>query len=161
MGNESNLDGAIMEIYHGSNVTVSHPIILTNGFYKDFGYGFYCTKIIRQAEKWAFSRPGQSIVNRYEYTPDSSLRMVLYETMTESWLDMIANCRRGIEHNYDIVEGPMADDTIWDYVEDYAMGKISRAAFWELAKFKYPTHQITFCTQRSLHTIAFLGSHAL
>ena len=30
----------------------------------------------------------------------------------------------------------MADDTIWDY--------ITRKAFWELAKFKYPTHQIVF-----------------
>ena len=30
-------------IYHGSNVEVSVPRILQNGFYKDFGYGFYCT----------------------------------------------------------------------------------------------------------------------
>lgn len=42
---------------------------------------------------------------------------------------------------FDIVEGPMADDQIWDYVEDYMFGKISKAAFWELIKFKYPTHQ--------------------
>lgn len=28
-------------IYHGSNVEVSVPRILQNGFYKDFGYGFY------------------------------------------------------------------------------------------------------------------------
>ena len=28
-------------IYHGSNVEVSKPRILQNGFYKDFGYGFY------------------------------------------------------------------------------------------------------------------------
>lgn len=30
-------------VYHGSNVEVSIPRILQNGFYKDFGYGFYCT----------------------------------------------------------------------------------------------------------------------
>lgn len=38
------------------------------------------------------------------------------------------------------VDGPMADDTIYNYVQNYMDGKISRAAFWELAKFKYPTH---------------------
>ena len=64
-------------------------------------------------------------------------------------------CRRGIPHDYDIVEGPMADDQIWDYVEDFMEGAISREAFWELAKFKYPTHQITFCTGKALETLTF------
>lgn len=39
-----------MKIYHGSNIEVRHPKILTNGHYKDFGYGFYCTHIQKQAE---------------------------------------------------------------------------------------------------------------
>lgn len=39
--------------------------------------------------------------------------------MTEEWLDFVISCRKGVEHDYDIVEGPMADDTIWDYIEDY------------------------------------------
>ena len=30
-------------IFHGSNVEVAEPKILQHGFYKDFGYGFYCT----------------------------------------------------------------------------------------------------------------------
>lgn len=33
-----------LTLYHGSNVIVKNPKVLTNGFYKDFGYGFYCTK---------------------------------------------------------------------------------------------------------------------
>lgn len=31
-------------IYHGSNAVVEKPRIIINGHYKDFGYGFYCTK---------------------------------------------------------------------------------------------------------------------
>ena len=62
-----------------------------------------------------------------------------------------------IEHAFDIVEGPMADDQIWDYVEDYMSGNISKAAFWELIKFKYPTHQIVFCTEDALKTLHFEG----
>ncbi len=43
--------------------------------------------------------------------------------MTEDWLDFAISCRRGIVHEYDIVEGPMADDQIWDYVEDLVQAR--------------------------------------
>lgn len=55
----------------------------------------------------------------------------------------------------------MADDQIWDYVEDFTAGKISKAVFWELVKFKYPTHQIVFCTEVALSTLTFEGSVTL
>ncbi len=52
----------------------------------------------------------------------------------------------------------MANDTIYNYVQDFIDGKISRAAFWELAKFKYPTHQISFHSEKALATLTFLNS---
>ena len=77
--------------------------------------------------------------------------------MTEEWLDFIVSCRLGKAHTYDVVEGPMADDTIFNYVQGFIDGKISRNAFWELAKFKYPTHQISFHTIAALQTLNFIG----
>ena len=150
-----------MIIYHGSNVIVCSPRILVNGFYKDFGYGFYCTNIEKQAKRWALTKRGKSVVNSYEYIPNAALSQLVFDTMTEEWLDFVANCRLGKEHSYDIVEGPMADDQVWDYVEDFIAGRISRAAFWELVKFKYPTHQIVFCTQEALKTLQYEGSETL
>lgn len=41
------------------------------------------------------------------------------------------SCRTGHPHTYDIVEGPMANDTIFDYVQGVVDGKISRSAFGE------------------------------
>ncbi|WP_419022588.1 DUF3990 domain-containing protein [Emergencia sp.] len=79
----------------------------------------------------------------------------------QAWLEFVVNCRKGIEHHYDIVEGPMADDTIWDYIEDYTAGAISKSAFWELVKFKYPTHQIVFCTDKALSTLNFVRSYEI
>ena len=35
-------------LYHGSNVSVEKPEIFVQGFYKDFGYGFYCTNLEKQ-----------------------------------------------------------------------------------------------------------------
>lgn len=147
-----------MEIYHGSNVTVKHPQIIECGFYKDFGFGFYCTSLKKQAIKWANSKKPKHIVNTYEYQGSSELNILNFTGMSDEWLDFIAACRNGAGHEYDIVEGPMADDTIWDYVEDYMEAKISREAFWALVKFKYPTHQIVFCTEGALKTIRFIGS---
>ncbi len=151
----------MMIVYHGSNVEVSSPRILVNGFYKDFGFGFYCTNIEKQAKRWALTKRGKSVVNLYEYTPNENLNKLIFETMTEEWLDFVTNCRIGIEHQYDIIEGPMADDQVWDFVEDFISGRISRVAFWELVKFKYPTHQIVFCTQKALETLHYEGSEIL
>lgn len=148
-------------IYHGSNVIVSEPKIMINGHYKDFGYGFYCTNIEKQAKRWALTKRGASVVNSYVYTPAENLKVCIFSEMTEEWLQFVVDCRRGIEHKYDIVEGPMADDQIWDYVEDYMAGSITKEAFWELVKFKYPTHQIVFCTETALQTLHFEESEIL
>lgn len=143
-----------MEIYHGSTVIVKKPEIRIEKFNKDFYFGFYCTIMEQQAVRWA-TRFGEGIVNVYEYSPDDSLKVLKFEKMTEEWLDFIIACRSGIPHDWDIVEGPMADDTIYNYIQEFQDGKINREAFWVLAKFRYPTHQICFNTQKALETIKF------
>lgn len=144
-------------IYHGSMQIVSEPEIRITKYNKDFYYGFYCTDIREQAERWATRFGGAGYISRYKYIENSELKILRFETMTEEWLDFIANCRIGVSHSYDIVEGPMANDTIFNYVQGFVDGRISRSAFWELAKFKRPTHQISFHTILALKTIQFIG----
>lgn len=150
-----------MEIYHGSNINIEASQIKITGYYKDFGFGFYCTLLEKQACRWALTRLSRHVVNIYEYKENASLRKLTFGTMTEEWLDFIVACRRGIQHEYDIIEGPMTDDTIWDYIENFIAENITREAFWVLTKFKYPTHQIVFCTEKALTTLTFLKSYAL
>ena len=144
-------------IYHGSNVEVSNPKILINGYYKDFGYGFYCTNIEKQAKRWALTKKGASVVNNYSYLKNPELKILCFSEMTEEWLDFIVACRSGKTHDYDIVIGAMADDQIYTYVSDYIDGTITREQFWVLAKFKYPTHQIVFCTDEALKCLTYRG----
>lgn len=59
--------GSILTLYHGSNVIVKNPKVLTNGFYKDFGYGFYCTNLEKQAQRWALTKRNKHVVNIYNY----------------------------------------------------------------------------------------------
>lgn len=140
---------------------IEHSEIRKSGFYKDFGYGFYCTKIEHQAQRWALTKRDKHIVSVFDYTPDTQLRIKTFPEMSEEWLDFIVGCRNGNVHDWDIVEGPMADDQIWDYVEDFIQGDITREAFWVLVKFKHPTHQIVFCTEDSLRTMKYEKSYAL
>ena len=77
------------------------------------------------------------------------------------------NCRREknanniVKHNYDIVIGAMADDQVYNYITDLMAETITREAFWELAKFRHPTHQIAFCTEKSLKCIKFIESEKI
>lgn len=146
-------------IYHGSQQTIEVPEIRTAKYHKDFYYGFYCTLIKEQAIRWAVRYNGHGIVNEYSYQQDDSLNILKFAEMTEEWLDFIAACRLGQAHDYDIVEGPMANDTIFNYVQNFVDGKIFREAFWALAKFKKPTHQISFHTEKALSTLQFLKGY--
>ena len=119
-------------LYHGSRVVVEQPEIRIQKFHKDFYYSF---------------------------DDQTELKIKRFLEMSDEWLDFIAACRNGVPHDYDVVEGPMADDTIFNYVQSFLDGEISRAAFWELAKFKYPTHQISFHTARALAALKFERSY--
>jgi hypothetical protein len=143
-------------LYHGSKEIVQYPEIRVQRYNKDFYFGFYCTLYPEQAIRWATRFDGEGILNKYEYAPDEILKIKRFPEMTEEWLDFIVACRLGKPHDYDIVEGPMANDTIFNYVQNFVDGKISRQAFWELAKFKKPTHQISFHTARALTTLTFI-----
>lgn len=142
-------------VYHGSYCKVENPEIIKGKFTKNFGIGFYCTILEEQAEKWAkkYEKPK---INIYEYNENPKLKIKNFTLMTEEWLDFIIECRSGKKHNYDIVIGAMADDQVYNYVTDLISGQITREAFWELAKFRHPTHQIAFCTENSLECLKFI-----
>ena len=52
----------------------------------------------------------------------------------------------------------MANDTVWNYVNDFLTGRISRRQFWVLAEFRHPTHQISFHTLSALDCLHFIKS---
>lgn len=144
----------IMTVYHGSYVKIKRPTIINGKNTKDFGPGFYCTIIREQAERWA-RRYDTPKVNTYTVRLNTSLKILEFREMTEEWLDFIIHCRHGEKHGYDIVIGAMANDQIYNYIADYMDGIITREQFWVMARFKYPTHQINFCTDASLNCLRF------
>ena len=122
-------------IYHGNDTKIENPKILSLKYLKDFGTGFYCTILKDQAIKWA-NKYNTKVINLYEYHENKNLKIKDFTIMTEEWLDFITLCRSGKKHDYDIVIGAMADDQIYNYINDLLSGIITREAFWELAKFR-------------------------
>jgi hypothetical protein len=146
-----------MTVYHGSYKEVKTPRILKGKNTKDFGPGFYCTLIREQAIRWA-KRYDTGTLNTYTVQMNSDLNILEFRDMTEEWLDFIVQCRAGIPHSYDIVIGAMADDQIYNFISDYIEGILTKEQFWILAKFKYPTHQMNFCTKKALNCLKYISS---
>jgi len=146
-----------MTVYHGGRVSVEHLRITRGRNTKDFGPGFYCTIIREQAERWA-KRFDSGVVSTYTVRMDTRLNILEFREMTEEWLDFIIDCRHEKPHSYDIVIGAIANDQIYNFIADYIDGILTREQFWVLARFKYPTHQINFCTPEALKCLEFVSS---
>lgn len=107
-----------MILYHGSKEVVEYPEIRKARFNKDFYFGFYCTNIEKQAERWAIRYGKKGYINKYEYTENQRLNILKFDKMTEEWLDFIISCRKGQAHQYDIVESKWILSDIIDKNKD-------------------------------------------
>lgn len=72
-------------------------------------------------------------------------------------LFIVHQCRRGESHNYDIVEGPVVDDKVYNYVTDFIDGIITAEQFMSFASYNKPSHQVAFCTPKALQCLKFIN----
>jgi hypothetical protein len=161
-----------MKVYHGSDTYIDKIDLQKCKPGKDFGRGFYVTNIRAQAEEMServtrWSKK-QAIVTEFEFNEyaweDEDLKVLRFDKYNEEWLDFIVINRTkkksDISHDYDIVEGPVADDKISRRVIRYINGKISKTDFLEELIHNKPTHQICFCTVKSLQMITLVDNIA-
>ena len=59
-------------------------------------------------------------------------------------------------HNFDIVEGPVANDKVQNKLQYYIRGDISKKDFLEDLTYHEETHQVCFCTLASLQTLKYV-----
>lgn len=152
-----------MIVYHGSYTEIKEVDLSKCMPRKDFGQGFYVTKIKKQAEDWA-SIVGdinncEGVVTEFVFYEtaftNNTYKVLRFDDYTDEWLDFVVLNRRTDlplpAHDYDIVEGPVADDRISQNIMRYVDGAISREKFFKMLRHEIaPTHQICFCTPDSL-----------
>jgi len=150
-----------MMVYHGSYAEIKQIDLSKCEPYRDFGQGFYVTKYRHHAESWAkrksrFKHDG--FVTEYEFYYSELVtrrcKTIRFEDYNEQWLDFVVINRNDKNplptHDYDIVEGPVADDKVQNRIENYLNGEITKNDFLEELKWHEKTHQICFCTVASL-----------
>jgi hypothetical protein len=154
-----------MKVFHGSDVPVNEVDLGKSKPGKDFGRGFYVTKIYRQAENMAFNiakrNQTQPVVSEFDFEEyafeDGDLQPLRFHDYDEEWLDFVILNRNNLSsqcaHRFDIIEGPVANDAVSIRIRDYMNGKVSKQAFLDELKFKKDSHQICFCTLQFLQML--------
>ena len=146
--------------YHGSYTEIRNPKLLDPRFGKDFGQGFYITEFKEHAERWT-RKFRKRIISSYKIKDLNNLKIKSFKETNDEWLEYIANCRyiKDYKHGYDMVEGPMADDQVYDWVSEYKGGRLSKEMFFKLCEYRYPTHQIAICSEKALEKLEFMESY--
>jgi len=152
-----------MRLYHGSNIEIDSIDLSKCKPFKDFGKGFYLTEIELQAEQMAHRTAlifrGDPKLTTFEFdmqraTEDATLKMKCFNEPNKEWALFIMNNRSRTSgcngHDYDIVIGPVADDTIATLFRNFDDGIIDLDMLVNGLKYKKISSQYLFHTTKSL-----------
>ncbi len=139
-----------MIVYHGSFTVISKPDVFHSRKDVDFGQGFYTTPFHEQAKSWALrfkKSGGVGVVSSYVFDEKvlEERNVLIFSNYDEAWLDFVANCRTLKDtSDYEIVQGGVANDRIFNTVELYFDGLISKEEALKRLKYEKPNLQICF-----------------
>ncbi|MDR2965778.1 MAG: DUF3990 domain-containing protein [Treponema sp.] len=158
------LSSANIKVYHGSDVLVQHPKIIQPVRALDFGAGFYTTANIEQAKSFAKrvqDRNGTSEKHISVYSLNIELikkmNCLYFNKPDKKWLDFVSANRNGIYSgiNYDIIYGPVANDTIFRTFIAYQNGILSEKETIKRLKISRLYNQMVFTNEEALKCIEF------
>ena len=82
------------------------------------------------------------------------LKVLRFDSYTKEWADFILLNRQNKEprslHDYDVVIGPIANDTVGFQIRRYTEGIITKAQFLQEIMYHQVTMQYFFGTERAL-----------
>ena len=136
-------------LYHGSNVIIEQIDLSRSKRGKDFGQGFYLNANPDQAMEMAarttrFLNEGTPTLSCFEFEEDEAMKnglnIKIFPEYTEEWAEFVVMNRKNNTdvpaHPYDIVIGPIADDTVGVQIRRFIMGYMSASALVEELRFK-------------------------
>ena len=157
-----------MRLYHGSTVAVRKPSLRPGRSNADFGKGFYTTSVEEQAVHWAHikrEREGaaRAVVSVYEFDEslldNADLDIRRFNGADEAWLYFVTDCRKSRKHEYDLVQGPVANDKVFTTVNLFESGVLSaEAAILQLRAYR-TYDQLSFHTERVIAALKFVESY--
>jgi len=152
-----------LTLYHGSNEVFEIVSLEKSRNRRDFGRGFYTTTIREQAEQWAaslykrYSGDGKELYV-FEFENDPDLKTKTYEGLTLEWLDMVKEnrIRGGLQHDFDIVRGPVANDNTMPTIALYVDGTLNAEATLAQLAYLKANDQVSFHTERAVQALTLV-----
>lgn len=155
----------MLKLYHGSNVLIDKIDLSCSRRGKDFGCGFYLNPNKSQAMEMAVRtaqrlQEGKPVLNTYLFDDNlikmenSSLSVKVFDGYSVEWAKFILMNRKNLDgkpvHSYDIVIGPIANDTVGLQMRRFMQGYISVERMIEELKFNKPATQYFFGTELAI-----------
>lgn len=155
----------MLKLYHGSNVLIDKIDLSCSRRGKDFGCGFYLNPNKSQAMEMAVRtaqrlQEGKPVLNTYLFDDNlikmenSSLSVKIFDGYSVEWAKFILMNRKNLDskpvHSYDIVIGPIANDTVGLQMRRFMQGYISIERMIEELKFNKPATQYFFGTELAI-----------
>lgn len=154
-----------MKLYHGSNTIIESIDLSKCRPYKDFGKGFYLTDIQEQARRMAARTVrmfnGIPTVTTFEFDLDKAiaegLKILTFDAPDSEWARFVMQNRDiNIEqpsHDFDIVIGPVADDTISRLLRMFTENFITEEQLLKELTFSRVTSQYFFHTEAAIEML--------
>lgn len=150
-------------VYHGTVSDFMSIDLCKSHDRRDFGKGFYTTILENQSKEWGYrlslrTKEKSYYVYKYEFIPDDKLKIKRFATLNADWLEFIKNNRikGGLQHTYDVVIGPVADDNTMETVQLYMTGILKANEAVERLRYNKVNNQISFHTLAGINALRFV-----
>ena len=153
----------MLRLFHGSNVVIERIDLSKGHINKDFGKGFYLTTLLHQAQDMAKRKARQFVDAKPVVTTflfdeavlgSDELNVKVFPEVSEEWAMFILQNRKasrtGFYHDYDIVVGPVADDSVVQQLDLYEMGLITLSQLVEALRYRDINNQYYFGTEQAI-----------
>ena len=149
-----------LRLYHAGYEIIRAPDIRFGRKNADFGQGFYLSDDEEFSRRWARERrDAETWLNRYELCADGlNIRRLERDG---AWFDYIFANRMGYDDRlseYDVIVGPIANDTIYDTMGILTSGLLGRDQALQLLLLGPAYEQTVIKTRKALSALRFDGA---
>ena len=152
-----------IKLYHTGFEKIEQPDIHIGRANADFGQCFYLSDNGDFSRRWARSRRGETTwLNTYTLALDG-LQVKRFERDAE-WFDYIFHNRSGYPDalsEYDVIVGPIANDTIYDTWGISTSGLLSREQSLRLLMIGPVYRQTAIKTERAASRLRFISAQVI
>lgn len=153
-----------LTVFHGTTKKFDRIDLKKSHNRRDFGMGFYTTILEDQAKEWAYRlslREKEHKYYVYQYTFDEKKELAIkrFDSLNKEWLEFIKKNRSegGLQHSYDVIIGPVADDNTMETVQLYIASILSVNEAVERLRYSKVNNQISFHTKKALDSLRLIG----